>query len=230
MAMLAVRGHGVPMLELLGYAASVLTAISLMMSNIWRLRWLNLSGSALLMVYGILLKAWPVAAVNAFIVLTDAYYLWGLHSKHDLFSLMEVPAQDKAFLKTFLELYGADLKKFFPAFSLSAIDDPRCVFILRNLMPVGLFVYEDEGNATARILLDYSTPPYRDLTNARFFYNASYRDFMKAGFREFVLRDPSPHHAKYIRKLGFVPSAADPSAWVKTLATGRDIPAPARRK
>jgi len=211
------------MLELFGYAASAITALSLMMSNIWRLRWLNLSGSAMLMVYGILLNAWPVAAVNAFIIIVDAYYLYKLHSKRDFFSLMEVSAQDKTFLKTFLELYGADVKKFFPDFSISAIREPHCVFILRNLTPVGLFVYEDEGNSTAGIMLDYVIPAYRDLTSARFFYNTSYQSFIKAGFREFVLRNPSHIHTSYVRKLGFVPSSADSSAWVKTLAAGRDI-------
>ncbi len=211
------------MIELFGYAASVLTAISLMMSNIWRLRWLNLAGSILLMVYGVLVKAWPVVAVNAFIMLTDAYYLWELRSKSDLFSLMEVPAQDRTFLTTFLEHYGADIRGFFPDFSLTAHSNPRCVFILRNLMPVGLFIYENECHATARILLDYVIPPYRDLSNARFFYNTSYRGFIKDGFREFVLRNPSPGHVEYLRRLGFVPSAADSSAWVKTLAAGKDI-------
>lgn len=213
------------MLELLGYAASVVTAASLMMSNIWRLRWLNLAGSAMLLVYGVALKAWPVAAVNAFIVLVDAYYLWKLHAKKDLFSLMEVPAQDRTFLKTFIEMYGADIRKFFPDFSIGSARDPRCVFILRNLTPVSLFVYEDEGNATAAILLDYVIPAYRDLTSARFFYNTSCRAFLTAGFREFVLRSPTAPQSSYARKIGFVPSAADPSAWVKTLAAGRDLPA-----
>ena len=218
------------MLEIFGYAASALTAVSLMMSNIWKLRWLNMGGSAMLMVYGIALRAWPVAAVNAFIVVVDAYYLWKLHSRRDLFSIMEVPAQDQTFLKTFLELYGPDIKQFFPHFSLPAVKNPQCLFILRNLTPVGLFVYEDEGNSTASILLDYVIPPYRDLTNARFFYNNSYRKFIKAGFREFVLHNPSEGHTAYIRKLGFVPSAADSLAWVKTLAAGKDAPPPTCEK
>ena len=59
-------------LESVGYATSFLTAASLMMSNVRRLRGLNLAGSALLMLYGLALRTWPVAAVNAFIVLVDA--------------------------------------------------------------------------------------------------------------------------------------------------------------
>jgi len=213
------------MLELLGYAASVLTAVSLMMGNIWKLRWFNLAGSGLLAFYAVLVHAWPVAAVNVFIVGVDAYYIWELRSRRDLFGLMEVSAQDTTFLKGFLTMYGDDIQKFFPGFALEKSADPQCVFIMRNLTPVGLFIYEDEGRGTARILLDYATPPYRDLANARFLYNKGCAAFLKAGFREFVLRSPSPRHAEYMRRVGFAQSAVDDSAWVKTLASGRDLAA-----
>ncbi|GGM79730.1 YgjV family protein [Shewanella xiamenensis] len=61
--------------EWVGYLASVVVAISLMMSNIKKLRWLNLLGAALFVAYGMAIQAYPVAAVNFFIVLIDAYYL-----------------------------------------------------------------------------------------------------------------------------------------------------------
>ena len=216
------------MLEAIGYIASVLTAVSLMMNNIWRLRWLNMLGSAMLLLYGVLVDAWPVAVVNAFIVLVDAYYIWELHSKKDLFSLTEVSAEDSTFLTTFLDLHGRDIKKFFPEFALPSLAAPHCIFILRNLTPVGLFIYEDEGNKTARIHLDYVAPPYRDLANAHFFYNQSYRTFVDAGFREFVIRNPTPIHERYSRRLGFAPSSVNPSALVKTLVSGKDIEAGSR--
>ncbi len=46
-----------------------------MFSNIKKLRWLNLLGAALFVAYGMAIQAYPVAAVNFFIVLIDAYYL-----------------------------------------------------------------------------------------------------------------------------------------------------------
>ncbi len=50
------------MLEVFGYLASLVTVSSLMMSNIWRLRWLNLVGALALMVYSWALGAWPLVA------------------------------------------------------------------------------------------------------------------------------------------------------------------------
>ena len=62
-------------LELLGYLASILIAISLMMRSLNKLRIINLVGSLLFTVYGFTIGAYPVAALNAFIVLVNVYYL-----------------------------------------------------------------------------------------------------------------------------------------------------------
>ncbi len=65
--------------EWVGYLASVVVAISLMMSNIKKLRWWNLVGAALFVAYGMAISAIPVALVNFFIVLIDIYYLIRLY-------------------------------------------------------------------------------------------------------------------------------------------------------
>jgi uncharacterized membrane protein len=65
--------------EWVGYLASVVVAISLMMSNIKKLRWWNLVGAALFVAYGLAIDALPVALVNFFIVLIDIYYIVRLY-------------------------------------------------------------------------------------------------------------------------------------------------------
>ncbi|HBF47889.1 YgjV family protein [Shewanella frigidimarina] len=65
--------------EWVGYLASVVVAISLMMSDIKKLRWWNLIGAGLFVAYGLAIDAVPVALVNFFIVLIDAYYLVKLY-------------------------------------------------------------------------------------------------------------------------------------------------------
>lgn len=72
------------MWEWVGYLASVVVAISLMMSNIKKLRWWNLIGAALFVAYGMAIGAYPVALVNFFIVLIDAYYLLKLYREPEL--------------------------------------------------------------------------------------------------------------------------------------------------
>ncbi len=65
--------------EWVGYAASVVVAYSLMMSDIKKLRWWNLVGAALFVAYGLAITAYPVALVNGFIVFIDAYYLYKIY-------------------------------------------------------------------------------------------------------------------------------------------------------
>ncbi|WP_144212782.1 YgjV family protein [Shewanella donghaensis] len=70
--------------EWVGYLASVVVAISLMMSNIKKLRWWNLIGAALFVAYGLAIDALPVALVNFFIVLIDIYYLVKLYKEPEV--------------------------------------------------------------------------------------------------------------------------------------------------
>ena len=65
--------------EWVGYLASALVALSLMMSDIKKLRWWNLCGAALFVAYGVAIDAIPVALVNFFIVIIDCYYLVKLY-------------------------------------------------------------------------------------------------------------------------------------------------------
>lgn len=72
--------------EIIGYAASLLVAVSLMMSSIIKLRVINLVGAALFTLYGLLIGAYPVAVVNFVIALIDLYYLREFITSKELFT------------------------------------------------------------------------------------------------------------------------------------------------
>ncbi|WP_372872197.1 uroporphyrinogen decarboxylase [Shewanella sp.] len=63
------------MTEIVGYMASVMVAISLMMKDIIWLRWLNFVGCSLFVAYGVAITAWPVAGMNAFVACINVYHL-----------------------------------------------------------------------------------------------------------------------------------------------------------
>lgn len=67
--------------EIMGYMASVLVAVSLMMKNIIPLRMVNFAGCFLFTLYGIAISAWPVAAMNGFGCLVNVYHLIKLKRK-----------------------------------------------------------------------------------------------------------------------------------------------------
>ncbi|QDR82467.1 YgjV family protein [Sporomusa termitida] len=64
------------LVEWLGYLASALVAVSFVMKSINKLRFINLVGAVLFVVYGIAIQAMPVVLANLFIVCVNVYYLF----------------------------------------------------------------------------------------------------------------------------------------------------------
>ncbi len=63
------------MIEILGYAASIMVAISLTMKDIVKLRVINFIGCGLFTAYGLMISAWPVVLTNGFIACVNVYFL-----------------------------------------------------------------------------------------------------------------------------------------------------------
>ena len=69
------------LVEWIGYLASILIVISLMMTNILRLRIINTIGCVTFVVYGLLVGAYPVALSNFEIILINMYNLYKLKNQ-----------------------------------------------------------------------------------------------------------------------------------------------------
>lgn len=61
--------------EILGYCASGLVALSFVMKSMRKLRFINIIGSVLFVIYSITIQAWPVALINTFVVGVNIYHL-----------------------------------------------------------------------------------------------------------------------------------------------------------
>ena len=67
---------GRPFIEWVGYAASIMIAISLIMTDMVKLRIINSIGCVLFAIYGFVVKAYPVGIINTFIFIVNMYYLY----------------------------------------------------------------------------------------------------------------------------------------------------------
>jgi hypothetical protein len=86
------------------------------------------------------------------------------------------------------------------------VEDPLiCFFILRNMVPAGLFIAKVEGDQ-AYVKLDYVIPNYRDFKVARFIFEENSMFFIQRGILRFVSEDGSDFHRKYLERMGFVRS------------------------
>ena len=68
-------------IELLGYASSIMVAISLTMKDIVLLRVLNFIGCVLFTTYGFMIDAMPVVVTNGFISCVNIYFLVKMHQE-----------------------------------------------------------------------------------------------------------------------------------------------------
>jgi hypothetical protein len=194
--------------ELIGYAASFLVAVSLMMSSILKLRIINLVGAFLFSLYGLLIHAYPVAAMNFFIVIIDLYYLYEIFSTREFFHPVEIRPESE-YLQTFLSHYAADIRRFQPDFSFTPSPNLLIIYILRNVIPAGLIIGEVHDGKDLYIQLDYAIPGYRDLRTAKYVFQGSQTVLRSKGIRQVFSRPGSDSHNKYLKKMGFSYEAAE---------------------
>ena len=190
--------------ELIGYLASVLVAISLTMRSILRLRLINLLGATFFTAYGLLITAYPVAFLNGLIVGINLYYLYELKRAKNYFTILETH-HDAAYLRMFLRYYAEDIKRFFPSFGPSSTERHLIWFILRDLVPVGLFVAEPKGSDGLLVRLDYVIPGYRDLQPGTFLYHDQAERFRAQGIVRLETVPETEAQRVYVERMGFVP-------------------------
>lgn len=188
--------------EIIGYIASVLIAVSLMMRAIIRLRIINMIGAATFCLYGLLIGSVPVAGMNGFIVLINIYYLSKMLGDKEYFRLLRVSA-DSEYLKSFIEFYRDEIRKFQPDFDLNPDKEDICIFVLRDMVPGGLVIGKPGGNGVLSIKLDFVIPNFRDFKISKYIFNER-RDFLKDhGIRKLIANASNDVHRDYLEKAGF---------------------------
>jgi len=189
-------------LELLGYAASALIAVSMMMSSILRLRLFNMAGAIGFAIYGVCIGAYPVAVLNAITVTVNAFYLMRMLRAKQFYHLLELQP-DSVYLPYFLDFYGAEIRRILPGFQYSPAADQLVLIILRDCNPVGVFIAEQKSGGVLRVVLDFVIPSYRDLKIGQFLF-VEQADVCRArGVREIVIAPRTKEFGAYLVKVGF---------------------------
>ena len=189
------------LLEFIGYAASLLIAISLMMRSLIRLRILNGIGAVVFVIYGLLIKAYPVAFLNGIIVGIDITYLIQMLKRSDYFSVMEV-TPNSPYLNFFLEFHTEDIRKFFPTFNYDPQPKDLIFFMLRDTIPAGLMILRPIKNK-GKILLDYALENFRDFKIGAFIFDDKPAILLNRGIDCLEAKAETKIHRQYLRQMGF---------------------------
>ena len=195
--------------ELIGYAASLIILVSLLMTNVFRLRLINGVGSVLFAAYGWLIGSWPVCLINLVIAGIDAWYLLEILTSSAYFELAPASSGGPEDLKRIFLFHERELQKYAPGLTLEDLQEACTCLIFRNMLPVGVFSIRQEGE-DAHIIIDFLIAEYRDFKAGRFLYRTKRMFFKERGIKRFHAVARHPSQPKYYLKNGFTrnPDAA----------------------
>ncbi len=189
--------------ELVGYLGSLLIVISLTRTSILHLRLVGLAGSTAFLIYSILIEAYPIAVVNVVVIGIHLFFLRQLLSRtKEFFTSLELN-MDSQYLRHFLHFYADDIESHQSGYTFEAREDQVRAFILRDLVPAGVFIGRKCSDGTIEVELDYVAPQYRDFKVADFLYSSRSEIFGAHDCRRIWARPGSEHHVEYFEKMGF---------------------------
>ncbi len=188
---------------LVGYAASVLLALSLLVNNDLRFRWLNLFGCLAFIIYGILITAFPIILTNTILLLINAFYLVKAYNTKENFDLLEFIPGDKIINK-FLQFYNKDIESYFPEYKLAGNDNDIRFVTLRDMVIANIFVAELSADGKAYVKINYTVPKYRDYKVGTFIFEKE-KTFLKTkGIQQLVYSNVSnKNHEAFLKRMGF---------------------------
>ena len=205
---------GIDFLQWIGYVASIIIVLSMMMSSIIKFRWINLFGALLFSVYGFLIGAIPVGILNGIIVLVDVYYLTIIYTKKEEFEILEINASSQ-YLIRFLKFHNKRIQTYCPGFSYQPNENTVSFFILRNMAVAGFFLAHRDNKTELHVDLDYVLPQYKDFKNGNYVYFQLKQKFIDAGYTSIIAEGNNTNYFNYLKKLGF--TEVKPGVYTKEL-------------
>ena len=187
------------LIEIFGYIGSVLVVVSMLMPSIVKLRVINTIGSIVSGIYALIVGAFPLVLMNSCLIIINVYNLFKLLRTKQSYELIDGNVYD-TFVAYFLNRYEDDIKLYFPQFEKNDLHGKKAYIVCCDGNPASILIGE-EYKGVIDILIDYSTPSYRDCSAGDFLYS-------KLGEKKIHTLECShkiaESHAAYLNKMGFV--------------------------
>ena len=198
-------------IELIGYAGSILVAISLSMKSLLKLRWINLVGSSFFAVYGYMVGATPVFVVNTYISIMNLWYILDYKRTTDKLEIDTLESVGYSFFKKFYTFYEDDIRYYFPHVNYDDLKASETSVLFRNMIPVCIFSMSVVNEGKARILMDYLVPEFRDFKFGNHIYRKKSYLFRDRQINKLEAITNIKAHQNYLKKLGFKQEAILPN-------------------
>ncbi|MBR2528655.1 MAG: YgjV family protein [Blautia sp.] len=186
-------------IEMVGYAGSLLVVVSMLMTSVKRLRIVNSIGSVIFMIYALIIKSYPTALMNFCLVSINVYQLIQLSKTERHFQMVEAPTGENS-IQFFFDYYAEDIRKFFPRANKETVKACNTAYlVLCDAAPAGLLIGNKAPDGTLDICLDYSTLVYRDCSVGTYLYS----QLPQYGIHRLTFSGESVDHKEYLDKMGF---------------------------
>ncbi len=191
--------------DIIGYVASVLLAVSLMVNNDIKFRWINSLGCISFILYGIFISAFPIILTNSALLLINCIYLIRIYRTDENFQLIEYNSGD-AFITEFFKFHEKDLHTYFPGINAAFNKADNCIAIavLRDMNIANVFMAVIDTDGKAWVQLNYTVPKYRDFKVGRFLFNERKNYFIQKKITQIVYAQvPNKNHERFLKIIGF---------------------------
>lgn len=189
--------------QIIGYVATLLLALSLMVNNDLRFRWLNTFGCLSFILYGVFIQAFPVILTNSLLLLINVYYLLKIYRAVEVFDLIEFTGNENL-VKKFLAFHQNDIRSYFPEFSTNDNTGYLRFVVLRDLVIANMFVARLDNGGTATVELNYTVPKYRDYKVGKFIFDKEKDFLLSKSVKKIVYTNVHhPKHLQFLKVMGF---------------------------
>ena len=185
-------------IEAVGYLGSLLVLISFLMTSVMKLRIVNTVGSVIFTIYALIIRSYPTAIMNVFIILINIRFLLKMKDHDKEYELTRVNADDE-YLRHLLGHYKDDIDKCFPGISYDLNACNACYIVSHDGKPTGITLTQSSGGEV-EFLLDYTIPEYRDFSIGSFLFDK----LKEEGLNRIIYRGPAENHLVYLDRFGFV--------------------------
>lgn len=186
-----------------GYLATLLLAISLLVNNDLKFRWLNLAGCIAFIIYGAFLNAIPIVLTNLLLLSINAYFLFRIYNHKELFEILEFENAGQL-VEKFIAFNGEDIKKYFPDFDIHKKNGNISFIVLRDLVIANAFSSIPSGDGTAEVILNYTVKKYRDSKVGQFIFEKEKKFLLSKGIQKlYYVSVADRQHKKFLLKMGF---------------------------
>ena len=192
--------------EVIGVVASVITVVSLLMTDFVRFRAISFTANTTWFIYGLFIASASVAVTNAILMAVNMFFLVRHLRAKEYFNIVEV-RKNAVFLGEFFKAFHDEIQKFYPGFEYDPSRDVYPFFALRNVTAAGLFVLEKQSDGRLHLILDFTIPGYRDMKIGRFVYTREsevWKKLKSLGHERVFSDHPgSKRQEKYLTSMGF---------------------------